>query len=268
MSQSFLRNLLITGAEHQERMKYATSLATGLLCKKKGECGGDCLSCQRILKGVHPNIMVLEPQSADKGESADISADSQGEIKIEQVRQIIVENQKANCEEGAAIFIITHMHQITRAAANALLKSIEENNPNKVFFALAPSRAAVLPTIGSRLVVVNIKPAKVSEAICEKIVSAILAITRTAPIERFSLVKQWPSSRAELSLELSVFNDTSHALFRAHYDKNHNFHHLSLPPSVALPIFEALNRARDCVQKNANPTLVVENMLFHDWPFA
>ena len=182
-----MKNLLITGAHHEERMKYATSVAMNLLCQRALGCG-ICSGCQRVLSRSHPNLVIIEPEDSDTND-----------IKIEAIRRLLEENHKANFEAGKAIFIITHMHQITKTAANALLKSIEESHENKVFLALAPSKTAVLPTIASRLISVIIKPEPVSDEFCdEKFVKIIYSITTTSPGSRFSLCEPFPSTRPEL----------------------------------------------------------------------
>ncbi len=134
---------------------------------------------------IHPNLVLIEPEDSDTND-----------IKIEAIRRLIEESHKANFEPGKAVFIITHMHQITKTAANALLKSIEESKENKVFLALAPSKMAVLPTIASRLISVIIKPEMVSDEYCdEKLVKNIYSITTTAPTLRFPLCELFPSTR-------------------------------------------------------------------------
>lgn len=261
-----MKNLLITGADHEERMKYATSLSMDLLCQQGKVACGQCHNCERVQKGVHPNVILIEPLGTTS-EDAIKETDRQGDIKIEQVRRIIEESFKANCEEGRAIFVITHMHQITKAAANALLKSIEESSSKKVFLALSPSRASVLPTIASRLVVLQIKPAPLPTTLSLEMVNDILAITATLPEERFAIAKRFPKERQELLLKLGEFEEVCHALARIFYDKQ-KIPHPSLGPLVALGISQALKNAMDFLHKNANPLLVIENMLFHHWPYA
>jgi len=259
-------NLLITGADHSDRMKCATSLTMALLCRQNPACGGQCPNCLRVLSFVHPNVMIIEPSRRDQDETLKDS-EYQGDIKIEQIRRIIEESYKANFEDGKAIFIITHMHQITKAAANALLKCLEENNESKVFFALAPQRASVLPTIASRLVVHTLKPSSHSPDHPPKTISDIYAITATPPEERFVLSKQFSKERLLLLPELELMQETCHHLVKAYYDERHP-HHPGINPPLGLGISEALTEAMELLKRNANPGLVMENLLFHQWPYA
>lgn len=262
-----MRNLLIIGADHQERVAYATSLSLTLLCQQQSAGCRQCHNCMRVLGGTHPNVIIIEPLGSDaEGASKEISL--RGDIKIEQIRRVIVESAKANYEEGTAIFVITHMHQITKAAANALLKSIEESSDKKVFFALAPSKVSVLPTIASRLIAVHLKPAPQSEELPMGVVEIIRTITAKPSEERFPLTKQFAVKRPELLAELASYQDVCHALLRAFFDSNHPMHAYALAPPVANGISQALHNAMEHLHNNASPLLVVEQMLFHHWPYA
>lgn len=255
-----MKNLLITGAHHDERMKYATSLAMDLLCQFASGSSNcrNCHNCLRVISRTHPNLVIIEPEDCETND-----------IKIEAVRRLIEESHKANFETGKAIFIITHMHQITKTAANALLKSIEESHENKIFLALAPSRTAVLPTIASRLISVIIKPEpSCDELYDEKIVKIIYSITTTSPTLRFSLCEPFPSTRPELIQNLQILIETCHELLRAHYRQNHPLHAQSLGPLVTLKLSEALHQALIMLNKNASPRLVSENLILSEWPYA
>jgi DNA polymerase III gamma/tau subunit len=252
-----MNNLLITGAHHDERMKYATSLAMNLLCQFASGCG-NCFGCLRVISHTHPNLVIIEPEDSDTND-----------IKIEAVRRLIEESHKTNFEAGKAIFIITHMHQITKAAANALLKSLEESRESKIFLALAPSKTAVLATIASRLISVIIKPTPTSdEYYDEKIVEKIYSITTTSPSLRYSFCEQFPSTRPELIQNFQNLLETCHELLRAYYKQNTSLHTQALEPLVSLKLSEALHQAVNMLNKNANPRLITENLLLSEWPYA
>ncbi|MCA9507463.1 MAG: hypothetical protein KC505_03455 [Myxococcales bacterium] len=256
-------NILISGAEHQDRMNHAKELAMVSLCLdiQNNKACQTCNNCERILTRCHPNLTYIEPLHNDDAPEKN----SREEIKIEQVRRIIFENQKANYEKGTAIFIITHMHQITKAAANALLKSIEESGDNKSFFCLAPSRSSVLPTIASRLISVPIKPAALLDSPDEKTCQLIHAINKLSPNKRFKICGQFSSQRAELYQELENMREQCHILLRSYSNSatSQNLH-----PSLALHISQALNNACTLLERNINPRLVVEQLLLREWPCA
>ncbi len=261
-----MNNLLITGALHEDRLRYATALSMAWLCinPEKNQACKTCRNCSRVLAKCHPNLTYIEPANNDseEGESKNLS----GDIKIDQVRHIISENQKANYEDGIAIFIITHIHQITKGAANALLKSIEESGEKKVFLALAPSKTSVLPTIASRLISVFVKPSPLTTEADEGIAQKITSITKVRPSQRFKLCEQFSSSRAELLVELENIHEQCHTLLRSYFTSGNP--HPSLHPSLVLGIAHALNDACDLLERNINPRLVIEQLILRDWPYA
>ncbi len=258
-----MNNLLITGALHEDRIRYATELSMSCLCLnlQQNYACKTCHNCLRVLGKTHPNITYIEPLQTESEDKDQIVY--KGEIKIEQVRSLVIENQKANYEEGLAIFIITHIHQITKGAANALLKSIEESGAKKVFLALAPSRAAVLPTIASRLISVSVKPSALPLAPNELSLKKIENITKLVPRQRFKLCEQFNSSRAELLIELENLQEECHTLLRG-------FPHecSSLHPNIVLGISSALSEACSLLERNANPRLVIEQLVLNKWPHA
>lgn len=264
-----MANLLITGAYHEDRLAYAKNLSLQLCClepKNTQHCG-ECNNCQRISAGLHPNISYIEPPLVEK-DAVDDSTKAgiyQTEIKIDQIRRLIEENYKRNWEMGPAIFIITHMHFISKAAANALLKSIEESGENKVFLALAPSRSAVLPTIASRLLNVLVQPRPLPILAPEQHVQKIYAITSEKPSNRFKLSQQFAVSRNELLEELEDLEQTCHVLMRAHCSQRSG---PTLAPEIGEKISHAISKARALLERNVNPRLLTEDMLFHEWPYA
>lgn len=258
-------NLLISGALHEDRMTHAKNLSMAWLCtnNKNNQACGLCHNCVRVLAKCHPNLTYIEPAQGEQDDDAALK-NSHAEIKIEQVRRIIIENQKANYENGPAIFIITHIHQITKGAANALLKSIEESGENKSFLCLAPSRSSVLPTIASRLISIQVKPAPLNSLPDEKAAQLIASITKVRPNERFKLCEQLSASRAELYDEIENLREQCHIELRSFFAQTHQ----NLHPLLALHISQALDQACDLLDRNCNPKLVIEQLLLRDWPYA
>src|SRR5690606_28241588 len=79
-------------------------------------------------------LLEVEPQGAN--------------IKIEQARQIVKFVELAHT--GARAVILNDAHLLNAHAANSLLKTLEEPPAKTWFFLIAPSAAAVLPTLRSR----------------------------------------------------------------------------------------------------------------------
>lgn len=121
-----------------EALLYA--LSRWLICQQRnGEKScGECHSCRLMLAGNHPDYHVLTPE---KGKSS---------LGIEPIRQVIEILYSHAQQGGAKVVWLSQAELLTEAAANALLKTLEEP-PANTFFLLAcrePSR--LLATLRSR----------------------------------------------------------------------------------------------------------------------
>ena len=98
---------------------------------------GECGSCKRIARGVHPDIIVVEP-----GDS--------GSIKIEQLRDVIDRSQYRPFEGKRRVVIIDEADAAGADAQSALLKTLEEPPSASVFILVSSMPDALLPTVLSR----------------------------------------------------------------------------------------------------------------------
>jgi len=98
---------------------------------------GECASCRRIARGMHPDVIVVEP-----GES--------GSIKIEQLRDVIDRSQYRPFEGRRRVVIIDEADAAGEDAQSALLKTLEEPPSASVFILVSSIPDALLPTVLSR----------------------------------------------------------------------------------------------------------------------
>ncbi len=126
--------------------KYEAAIYTAmmLLCRSDDRPCLRCNNCIKIEKGTHLNLIVIEPQN--------------DMIKKEQVEDFIHELNMTPLEKGAQIGIIKNADKMNTAAANALLKLLEEPAPNHYIFLLTSQIDKLLPTIISRSQVIRFKP--------------------------------------------------------------------------------------------------------------
>jgi DNA polymerase III subunit delta' len=98
---------------------------------------GECASCRRIARGVHPDVIVVEP-----GET--------GAIKIEQLRDVIDRSQYRPFEGRRRVVVINEADAAGADAQSALLKTLEEPPSASLFILISSIPDALLPTVLSR----------------------------------------------------------------------------------------------------------------------
>ncbi|WP_428262258.1 DNA polymerase III subunit delta' [Haliangium sp.] len=136
---------LFTGPAGVGKMSTALALATALECTDApGEGCGQCVQCQKVGEGIHPDVRILERQGALRI------------IPIETIRHEVIARIGTLPHEGAVrVFLIEEATALPDPSANALLKTLEEP-PTRTHFVLcttAPDQ--LLPTIRSRCQRVN-----------------------------------------------------------------------------------------------------------------
>lgn len=139
-SGRFAHGLLFTGSAGVGKFKKAQKLAQYLLCSNKQVSGAcqHCHSCNLFLAHNHLDFHLLQ----NEGKKS---------IGIEQVRGLIeIINDRPNLGENKVV-IIKNAQQLTTAAANALLKTLEEPQGNSYLILLARTHHQLLPTMLSRV---------------------------------------------------------------------------------------------------------------------
>jgi DNA polymerase-3 subunit delta' len=106
---------------------------------------GVCAACARIARGVHPDVLVVEP-----GDN--------GSIRIEQVRDVVDRAGYRPFEGRRRVVIFDEAHALVAPAQNALLKTLEEPPPSSVFFLVTSRPDLLLPTVRSRCPVLRFRP--------------------------------------------------------------------------------------------------------------
>lgn len=131
LSQAYL----FLGAPGSGMEEAALSLAQCLVCPNGGDAS--CDECIRVAHHTHPDVRLVSPGSA-------------GGYLVSQVRELLDDVCLAPVRAKAKVYIVQNAGLLRDAAANALLKTIEEPPSGVYFILIARSAAAVLPTIVSR----------------------------------------------------------------------------------------------------------------------
>lgn len=129
--------LLFIGAKGIGKAKLVAGLSDTLLCKQptpKGACN-KCQSCHLRLAGNHPDFYVLE---------------SEKQLGVDKIREGITKLSGTAQMGGNKVLVIPVADSMTEAAANALLKTLEEPTNNTYLLLITDSPNGIMPTILSR----------------------------------------------------------------------------------------------------------------------
>ncbi len=141
------------------KAKIAVEFAKTLNCQNLGadfEPCDMCQSCKQIEMQTHPDIIFADYkyQAALLKEEVE----DQQNIKIETVRSLTNASQQKAVAAKWKVFIIDKAERLVPAAANALLKFIEEPPQNTVWILISSKREAMLSTIKSRCQSISFAP--------------------------------------------------------------------------------------------------------------
>lgn len=126
---------LFEGPDGVGKRLVALAMARALLCQTGQGCG-DCPPCRKVDHNNHPDIHLLDAEGAT--------------IKIDQIRALQQQLSLRPLEGEYRICLIDGAEHLNPAAANALLKTLEEPQPNTVIILLSSQPEALLVTIRSR----------------------------------------------------------------------------------------------------------------------
>ena len=107
-----------------------------------------CQSCKQIEMQTHPDIIFAD--YAYQAALLKEEVEEQQNIKIETVRSLTTASQQKAVAAKWKVFIIDKAERLVPAAANALLKFIEEPPKNTVWILISSKRETMLSTIKSR----------------------------------------------------------------------------------------------------------------------
>ncbi|MCI9438882.1 MAG: DNA polymerase III subunit delta' [Lachnospiraceae bacterium] len=138
---------IINGEKSSGKEFIAKVFSMALQCEKDGEkpCQ-ECASCKKALSGNHPDIIHVTHEKPNT-----ISVD---DIRTQVNATVAIKPYGA----GRKVYIVGEAEKMNVAAQNALLKTLEEPPEYVVILLLTSNVSALLPTIVSRSVVLNMKP--------------------------------------------------------------------------------------------------------------
>ena len=145
--EKFPHAVLFSGEEGIGKRLAAEICAAAMLCENPadGEPCGVCESCRLVAARSHPDFYVVEAEEAKTVRN----------IKIGQIRDLQSEAALKPINSARRVMIIDGAELMNNAAANCLLKTIEEPPSQTIFILLTANRSSLLMTIRSRCVTIN-----------------------------------------------------------------------------------------------------------------
>ena len=134
---------LITGPGQVGKGTLARAFVQAILCTAREVPCGTCRSCQLVHDGRHPDVLVVEPED--------------NRIKIEAIRDMQRSVALSPVEARYRVCLVDHVDRATTAAANSLLKTLEEPPTTVILVLTADQLGSVLPTIVSRCQVLSLR---------------------------------------------------------------------------------------------------------------
>jgi DNA polymerase-3 subunit delta' len=130
-----------TGKEEAARV-----FAAAILCPD--HCGA-CTICGRVLRGIHPDVVILEPEGYT--------------YPIEAIREAVAQAALSPMEGARRVIVVEEADRIVERSQNALLKALEEPNPSVTWVLVTSVLQPILPTILSRCRIVEFAPVPEAE---------------------------------------------------------------------------------------------------------
>ncbi|WP_133129794.1 DNA polymerase III subunit delta' C-terminal domain-containing protein [Legionella yabuuchiae] len=136
-SQRIPQSMLFVGPRHINASMFVLRVITCLFCEQSDGCG-HCHQCQRLHENVHPDLHYISREAVDKP------------IKIDQIRSIQADVYQTPKRAKYRVVVIDSADRMNLAAANALLKVLEEPPSHTIFILIAEQINSIPATILSR----------------------------------------------------------------------------------------------------------------------
>ncbi len=200
LSQQLPHAILFAGAEGLGKYELAQAFAWSLLCKSLSDSGQPCRrcsGCNLLLAGNHPDYKVIEPEEEGKG------------IKIDAIREFIEREAITAHAGGYKPVLIRPADAMNQAAANSLLKTLEEPVSGTIMILISANPSRLPATIRSRcrLITVPVPSLDVAAEWLEKIIPDDDAKTLLRSVAGSPLKAVQMSSQEKQELHQQFLND-------------------------------------------------------------
>lgn len=131
-------SLLFVGPRHEGILQFVNRLMAILICERETPPCGHCRACHLLMQGIHPDINYIRQEG------------SSGAIKVEQIRELQQNIYQTPQRSLRRFIVIEPADKMNIAAANALLKILEEPPSHTMFILIAEQLSSIPATILSR----------------------------------------------------------------------------------------------------------------------
>jgi DNA polymerase-3 subunit delta' len=229
--------VIVSGNEGIGKTELLNQVMADLICRKisPGHCG-ECQNCTLFKQGYHPDIHRIEPEK--------------NVVKVKMIRELTeFFTSTPHCSDYK-IAVINQADYMNVAAANALLKILEEPPSRGILFLITNSKHQLMPTIKSRcisldVVISNTEKSQLSGwlqaqtgehsaadmVVHEQSIKAALILTDYQPISALNLLQnnQLDEFTAQLDALYTAFNqDASVSVVAKQIIDNQSSHNWAL----------------------------------------
>jgi len=148
--------LLLTGLSGLGKKQFAEAFLQAQLCKQvsnSGQACGKCHDCHLLQTKAHPNVLWVEPTQESHA------------IKIDQIREVSEFVQQTSFQGTQRMVVVCPAENMNLAAANALLKTLEEPAAGLLLMLITQQSDTLPATILSRCQRVVFLPPEKSQAL-------------------------------------------------------------------------------------------------------
>jgi DNA polymerase III subunit delta' len=195
--------ILLHGQPGLGKRRFAEWLARGLLCEQRGArllACERCNGCRLVAAGSHPDLALV---TAEEGKQ---------QLSVDQVRAVSEWLAMTSHQQGWKIAIIDPAQLMTVAAANSLLKTLEEPPARSLLILVAASLQGLPATLRSRCQRLGIpRPADamalrwLADTTGQAVTPQVLEFTGGAPLRAYQVHEAFATLDEEMRASLGDF---------------------------------------------------------------
>jgi len=144
--------ILLLGISGLGKLEFANRILRLLFCQQGAE-NGDCHACRLLIGRTHPNVKWVEPEKSGAA------------IKVDQIREANDFIAQSAFQGEYKVVIIYPADEMNLAAANALLKTLEEPTDHTILLLLAEQAKRLPATVISRCQHIHFTPPSIQEGL-------------------------------------------------------------------------------------------------------